>query len=65
MNINELKKIYLKVGSGRLLDIKVILDEKEVYNGMIEDASEEIKKLKYSNVEMGSKITYYVYSELQ
>lgn len=38
--------------------------EMKVYEGMIENAPNQIKKLKYSKVEIGSKITYYVYSEL-
>lgn len=61
------KKIYLQIGAGRLLNIKVIIDDKPEpeYEGMVDDAPDEIKKLKYSKVEMGNPITYYVYSELQ
>lgn len=58
------KRVYATIGSGRLLDIKVILDGQEVYSGMVEDAPNEIKQLKYSKVDMGSQLTYYVYSEL-
>ncbi len=64
MNVDNEKRVYMQIGDSRLLDIKVILDGQEVYNGMIEDAGNEIKQLKYSKVDMGSKITYYVYSEL-
>ncbi len=64
MNNDEEKRVYLQIGAGRLLDIKVILDGQEVYNGMVDDAPNEIKQLKYSKVNIGSKITYYVYSEL-
>lgn len=64
MNEENEKKVYMQIGAGRLLDIKVILDGQEVYNGMVEDAPDEIKQLKYSKVHMGSQITYYVYSEL-
>lgn len=64
MAVENEKKVYTTIGSGRLLDIKVILDGQEVYNGMVEDAPNEIKQLKYSKVDVGSKLTYYVYSEL-
>lgn len=59
------KEVYLSLGIGRLLNIIVYLDNKIVYEGMIEDAPEEIKKLKYSKVIAGNKFTYYVYSEMQ
>lgn len=62
MSIDKETKEYMQIGAGRLLDIRVILDGQEVYNGMVEDAPNEIKQLKYSKVDMGSKITYYVYS---
>ena len=64
LDSNE-KKVYMQIGLGRLLDIQVILDGNLVYDGMVEDAPEEIKRLKYSNVEnSGAKFIYYVYSEL-
>ena len=57
----------MNIGSLRLLDVKVILDEKEVlFEGMVENAPEEIKKLKYSKIKMTGKMELYVYSnELQ
>ncbi len=64
MSENNEKRVYTTIGAGRLLDIKVILDGQEVYNGKVEDAPNEIKKLKYSKIESGSKLTYYAYSEL-
>lgn len=64
MQANE-KKVYMAIGEGRLLDIIVILDEEKIYEGMVEDAPEEIRKLKYSKVKVGSKMTYYAYSEMQ
>ncbi len=64
MGTDNGKRVYAAIGSGRLLDIKVILDGQEVYSGMVEDAPNEIKQLKYSKVDMDSKITYHVYSEL-
>lgn len=59
------RKTYQQIGDGRLLNIIVILDNEKIYEGMIEDAPEEIKKLRYSKVEMGYPLVYYVYSELQ
>jgi len=64
METND-ERIYMPIGAARLIDIKVMLDNEQVYDGMVEDAPGEIKKLKYSKVEMGNKITYYVHSELQ
>lgn len=63
MEENTKRKVYQSIGSGRLLDIEVILDGEKVYSGMVEDAPEEIKKLKYSKVEIENKMSYYVYSE--
>lgn len=58
------KKTYMPIGAGRLLNIRVILDGQAVYEGMVENAPEEIKQLKYSEVQMENPITYIVYSEL-
>lgn len=58
-------RTYLKIGSARLLNIKVILDDTNlIYSGMVEDAPEQIKELKYSKVDVGTNMVYYVYSEL-
>lgn len=58
------RKVYQRIGSGRLLDIKVILDDdKGIYSGMVEDAPEDIRNLVYSEVKMGSPLTYMVYTE--
>ena len=59
MEDNEQRKVYQPIGIGRLLDIIVILDGGKVYEGMVENAPDEIKKLKYSRVDMGSKLAYY------
>lgn len=61
----EQRKVYLPIGDGRLLDIIVFLDGEKIYEGMVEDAPENVKKLKYSEVQLGGKITYFVYSEMQ
>lgn len=65
-NSNEKRKVYVSIGSGRLLNIRVILDDNStpIYEGMVEDAPEEIKDLKYSKVNVASQITYYVYSDV-
>lgn len=58
------RKVYQNIGSGRLLNIEVILDDdKTLYTGMVEDAPDWIKQLKYSSVKMGKLMTYFVYSE--
>ncbi len=59
------KRTYVEIGSGRLLDITVYLDNNLVYDGMVEDAPDNIKKLKYSEVEIQGKITYRAYSNMQ
>lgn len=65
-NSNEKRKVYVSIGSGRLLNIRVVLDDNPtpIYEGMVEDAPEEIKDLKYSKVNVASQITYYVYSDV-
>ena len=54
-----------QIGLGRLLDIGVYLDNKLIYDGMIEEAPDEIKKLKYSEIEVQGKVIYKVYSDMQ
>lgn len=49
---NKEKRAYLTIGSIRNLELRVILDDKEIiYEGRIENASELIKQLRYSKVE--------------
>lgn len=56
-------RVYSAIGQARLLNIKVVLDDKKVlYEGMVENAPQNVKNLKYSKVEMGSPLIYYVYS---
>ena len=57
-------KVYDNIGSLRLLSIKVILNDNNIiYQGMVEDAPEEIKKMKYSKIEIDSGTTFlYVYN---
>ena len=44
------KKTYGIIGDVRILDIKVIKDKELIYEGMVEDAPEEIKKMKYTEI---------------
>ena len=61
---NQGKRAYLTIGSGRLIDIRVILDDNEIlYEGIVENAPIEIRNLKYSKVENADKMVFYVYSE--
>ena len=57
-------KVYDNIGSLRLLNIKVIMNDKDtIYEGMVEDAPEDVKKLKYSKIEIDSGTTFlYVYN---
>ena len=61
----ENKRVYMQIGLARLLDTSVYLDNELVYDGMIEDAPEEIKRLKYSEVELQGKVIYKAYSDMQ
>ena len=59
------KKVYNQIGLGRLLNIRVIKNDSEtLYEGMVEDAPEEIKKLRYSKIETTDRMNFYVYSKL-
>ena len=65
MEENQKRRNYMPIGSGRLLNIKVIVDGIEAYEGMVEDAPEEIKKMKYYKIEMVRPMTYYVDTSLE
>lgn len=41
----EKRRNYLPIGESRLLNIKVFVDGNLAYEGMVEDAPEEIKAL--------------------
>ena len=50
---NQERKAYLTIGSVRSLDIRVIFEDTEIlYEGAVEDAPEEIKRLRYSKVKI-------------
>lgn len=58
------RKVYNEIGLSRLLDIRVIKDDSEIlYEGMVENATDEIKKIKYSKIRNTDKVNFYVYSE--
>lgn len=51
-------KVYDNIGSLRLMNIKVIKDNKDtLYEGMVEDAPADIKELRYSKIEIDSGTT--------
>lgn len=59
-------KVYNEIGLSRLLNIRVIKDDTEtLYEGMVEDAPEEIKQLKYSKIQTTDRVNFYVYGEMQ
>ena len=58
------RKVYNEIGLSRLLDIRVIRDDTEtLYEGMVENAPDEVKQLKYSKIQTTDKVNFYVYSE--
>ena len=58
------RKVYNEIGLSRLLDIRVIKDDTEtLYEGMVENAPDNIKQLKYSRIQTTDKVNFYVYSE--
>lgn len=61
-------KYYDNIGSLRLLNVRVYLNDNEViYEGMIEDALDEIKKYVYSKIMIDDEgiTNLYVYTEKQ
>ncbi len=61
-------KYYDNIGSLRLLNVRVYLNDNEViYEGMIEDAPDEIKKYVYSKIMIDDEgiTNLYVYTEKQ
>ena len=56
-----MRKTYLQIGAARLLDIRVIADNKIIYEGAVDRAPQEIKSLKYYDVNVNSdKVEYKV-----
>lgn len=56
-----MRKTYLQIGTARLLDIRVIVDNKIIYEGAVDTAPQEIKSLKYYDVNVNSdKVEYKV-----
>lgn len=56
-----MRKTYLQIGAARLLDIRVIADNKIIYEGAVDIAPQEIKSLKYYDVNVNSnKVEYKV-----
>ena len=58
-------KLYDNIGSLRLMNIKVIKDNKDIlYEGMVENAPDDIKKLRYAKIEIDSGTTIlHVFSQ--
>lgn len=56
---------YSKIRSMRLLNIKVIIDDKEViYEGTVDDAPDNILEMYYSKLIVSNPLELYVYSEV-
>ena len=60
-NYNE----YGKVGNIKLLDIIVNLDGQKIYERLGKNAPERVQNYIYSDVKVGNKIIYNVYSKDQ
>lgn len=59
-----MRKTYLQIGAARLLDIRVIADNKIIYEGAVDTAPQEIKSLKYYDVNVNSdKVVYTIVIE--
>ena len=59
-------RVYGTIGSFRLVNIKVVVDENNVlYEGAVDNAPGEIRNLKYSKVKTGKEMEFYVYSKFQ
>lgn len=65
MDESKKRKVYQPIGTARLLNIIVYLDDEKIYEGMVDDAPQEIKDLKYSEVEIKDKFVYRAYSDVQ
>lgn len=62
--MEEERKAYLTIGCARKMDIRVIWDDIDVlYEGEVEEAPTEIKRLKYTKMVNKDKVEFYVYSE--
>lgn len=60
-------KLYDNIGSLRLLNIRVYLDDTNViYEGMVEDAPDDVKERRYSKIMIDDDgiTNLYVYSKL-
>lgn len=58
-------KCFSKIGTARLLDIKVILDNNIVYDGPVDKASSDIKDLYYYKTDVqNNKFIFFVDSEM-
>lgn len=59
------RKNFPQIGSFKLINIQVVLDDKIIYDGDIQDATDEIKELYFYKSEfLGNKYKVYVSSEI-
>lgn len=62
--MEEELKPYLPIGCARLMDIRVIWDDEFVkYEGQVEEAPSNIKRMIYSKMKSEDKMVFYVYSK--
>lgn len=58
-----MKCFDVNIGNIRLLDVRIFDNDNLVYEGIIDNAPEEIKKWHYSKVEGMNPMNMYVYDE--
>ena len=53
---------YMTIGVCRLLNVKIINQETKelLYEGIVENAPDEIKAMQYKSVEVGNQTIFYV-----
>ena len=57
---DEKKKDFLPIGCCRTLNIEVYSNEKLIFKGMVEEAPENIKNMRFCKIEAGSITKFYV-----
>lgn len=54
--------LYMSIGVCRVLNVKIINEETKelLYEGMVENAPDEIKAMQYKSVDVGNQTIFYV-----
>lgn len=65
MKYDNENRVFLQIGLTKRLNIRVFLDDIEIYSGEVEDAPDNVKELYYTHIEITDKFEYYCYNSLQ